>query len=408
MMRAEIIAVGSELVSGASLDTNSQWLSTELALLGISTTLHSTVADELSAMTDLLREAMNRSDLVIITGGLGPTLDDLTREALAQFAGVPLEMHAESYAAIGARFERMDREMSDRNRVQAMVPQGAQPIPNERGTAPGIWLDVPRANAAPCSIIALPGVPSEMKPMFLDAVRPRLPAGNHVIRQYCLHVFGLGESAVEERLGELTARDRSPEVGITASEATISLRVTATGASIKECDAQADVVKSVIRERLGDLVFGEEDDQLQDVVVKLLRQRGETLAVVETSLSGGRVSEWLSAVEGVEEVFRGGLTAISLDIGLSDPETLRAEATEEGRPARMLAEAYRDSFKATWGLAIVGIPNSQGQIEEGMIAVVGADCVATTMYRSYGDAAIDRSRSAKTALDLLRRRLLRT
>lgn len=407
-MRAEIIAVGSELTSGASLDTNSQWLSTELARLGIPARLQTTVADELSAMVDVLREAVKRSEIVIVTGGLGPTLDDLTREAIADVAGVSLELHEGSHAEIRARFERLGREMSPRNSVQAMIPLGGTPIPNPRGTAPGIWFDFRNGDNQVCRLAALPGVPSEMKPMFLEEVRPRLPAGGRVIRQYRMNVFGLGESAVEERLGELTARGRVPEVGITAHEATITLRITATGESVAACELQAAAVKDIIRERLGDLVYGEDDDELQHVVVELLRRREETLAVVETALSGGRLTEWLSAVDGVEQVFRGGLTAISLDIGLSSPNTLQREATEEGRPARMLAEAYRASFKATWGLAIVGIPNKRGDIEEGMIAVVGADCVATATYRSYGDAAIDRSRSTKAALDLLRRRLLRT
>ena len=143
--------------------------------------------------------------------------------------------------------------------------------------------------------------------------------------------------------------------------------------------------------------------------MRLLQQRRETLAVVETPLSGGQLTEWLSRVDGVDTVFRGGLTAISLDIGLNTADQMQAEAAiEEGRPARMLAEAYRASFNATWGLAIVGGRNAVDAEDEGMIAVVGADCVATSTYRSYGDVAIDRSRSAKTALDLLRRRLLRT
>lgn len=409
MRRAEIIAVGTELTCGATVDTNSQWLSTELNGLGVLVQRQTTVADEFQAIVDVLRESASRTDLVVMTGGLGPTLDDLTRDAIAEVAGAPLELHEEIFAEITQRFERMGRVMSPRNRVQAFVPRGAMALPNPRGTAPGLWCELPRRDSAPCQVIALPGVPSEMKPMFLEEVRPRLPNGTDVIRQFRVHVFGLGESAVEERLGELTQRGNMPEVGITAHDATITLRILATGPSPDFCEKQALSVKEIIRQRLGDLVFGEEDDELQDVVVRLLQQRRETLAVVETPLSGGQLTEWLSRVDGVDKVFRGGLTAISLDIGLSTADQMQAEAAiEEGRPARMLAEAYRASFNATWGLAIVGGRNAVDAEDEGMIAVVGADCVATATYRSYGDIAIDRSRSAKTALDLLRRRLLRT
>jgi len=162
----------------------------------------------------------------------------------------------------------------------------------------------------------------------------------------------------------------------------------------------------LIQERLGDLVFGEEDDELQDVVVRRLLARKETLAVVETPLSGGRVTEWLTAVPGIEAVFRGGLTAVSLDVGI-DHIRSPSPHLEENSPARMLAEAYRTAFKATWGLAIVGTRASDGEPGIGTIAVVGPDCVTTVPYRSFGDPAIDRSRAAKTALDLLRRWLKR-
>ncbi len=405
-MRAEIIAVGTELTNGSKLDTNSQWLSLELAAAGVPVHFHSTVADELDATVALFRQAAARSDVVIVTGGLGPTLDDLTRQALADAAGVPLVLHEPSLRRIRDLFESRGRVMPERNVVQAMFPVGSEVIPNDRGTAPGVWLELPRPGGV-CRFAALPGVPSEMRPMFREAVLPRLPSVGRVIRRYRVHAFGAGESAVEEKLGDLTARGREPEVGITAHEATITLRITATGPTAADCDARANEVKAAIRERLGVLVFGEEDDELHHVVVRLLRKRGETLAVVETPLSGGRVTEWISAVPGVSAVFRGGLTAVSLDIGVPIPGSAALAGDPEQDAARMLAEAYRTAFKASWGLAVVGTPAAGGGEGAGTVAVVGPDCVNTLHYRSFGDPAIDRSRVAKTALDLLRRRLLR-
>lgn len=404
--RAEIIAVGTELTNGSKLDTNSQWLSLELASVGIPVQNYSIVADHLETLASLLRQAVSRSDLVVIGGGLGPTLDDLTRQALADAAGQPLELHEPSLAQIRDLFESRGRRMPERNVVQAMLPKGAEAIPNPRGTAPGIMLTVPRDGRRQTTIVALPGVPSELKPMFRESVLPRLPAGGRVIRQYRVHAFGAGESAVEEKLGDITARDRIPEVGITAHEATITLRITAVGSTSAECDQQAAQTRSLILERLGDLVFGEEDDELQHVVVRRLLERKETLAVVETPLSGGRMTDWLTAVPGVEHVFRGGLTAVSLDVGVK-PVPSPTPHLEENSPARMLAEAYRTAFKATWGLAVVGTRAVDGQPGIGTIAVVGPDCVTTVPYRSFGDPAIDRSRAAKTGLDLLRRWLNR-
>ncbi len=229
-MKAEIIAVGSELTSGAKLDTNSQWLSRQLADVGISVHFHTTVSDDHTEQIAVLRTAATRADVVIVTGGLGPTQDDLTRQVFAEVASVPLELDPMSLQVIEEMFSRRGRTMPERNRIQAMFPAGSAALPNPIGTAPGIWLELPRdAGQRPCLIAALPGVPSEMHRMFEEQVQPRLPASGVVIRRALVHCFGLGESHVEELLGEVTARGRDPEVGITAHEATITLRIDARG-----------------------------------------------------------------------------------------------------------------------------------------------------------------------------------
>ncbi len=179
-------------------------------------------------MVNAFHMAAIRSDMVLITGGLGPTLDDLTREALAKFAGVELRLHPPSLEHVQQMFARRNRPMPERNKMQAMFPAGSEPLPNPRGTAPGIWLDYPRPNHdVSCKFAAMPGVPSEMKMMFRQQVISRLDRGDKVIRRCRINCFGVGESQAEEILGDLTARGRDPYVGITVHEATVTLRITA-------------------------------------------------------------------------------------------------------------------------------------------------------------------------------------
>ncbi|MEX0726715.1 MAG: competence/damage-inducible protein A, partial [Planctomycetaceae bacterium] len=183
-MNAEIIAVGTELTTGAKLDTNSQWLSLKLAEIGIPVIFHTTVADDMTAMLDVLNAARRRSDIVIVSGGLGPTYDDLTREAFAKLASVELVLHQASLDFIRSFFASRKREMPERNTIQAWFPAGSRPIANPRGTAPGIWMELTREDfPAPCLFIAVPGVPSEMKRMYEHEVLPHLPRGELVIRR---------------------------------------------------------------------------------------------------------------------------------------------------------------------------------------------------------------------------------
>ena len=236
-MQAEIISIGTELTTGAKLDTNSQWLSLELAEIGISVIAHTTIADDLDEMVATLRTAAERSEIVLITGGLGPTLDDLTREAMAKFGNVPLVQHEPSLEHVKAMFAKRNRPMPERNLIQAMFPEGSEPLPNPRGTAPGIWMPYQRQDGEISHVAAMPGVPSEMKQMFRQQVLPRLDGSGQVIRRARINLFGVGESQAEEILGDLTARGRDPDVGITVHEATITLRITAVASSVDDCRA---------------------------------------------------------------------------------------------------------------------------------------------------------------------------
>ena len=390
-MHAEIFALGSELTTGAKLDTNSRWLSEQLAGLGIDTRFHHTAADDLPAMLEELRAAARRSELVLLTGGLGPTADDLTREALAELAGVPLVEDAASLAHVLGCYRRFGRRMPPRNRVQALLPRGAGAIPNPRGTAPGVWFELPPGpvgGAAGCTLVALPGVPAEMRPMFRDAVAPRLPRGPNLLRVARVNLFGAGESSVEERLGDLTARGRTPEVGITAHEATITLRIVARGPDEAEIERQFAATRVLVRERVADLLFGEEDETLAGRALTELR--GRSLATAEVG-TGGRLAEWLTAEDDPDRpAFRGGVAAASAD-GLA-----RLLGADSADPAALAAAARE---RAGADFALFTPPLAEGG--ERRILLAGPDGTDETRYRHAGDAAIARSRLAKTALKLL-------
>ena len=248
------------------------------------------------------------------TGGLGPTADDLTRDAVAQAIGVELVFDEPSFEHIRALFARHNRPMPERNRLQAMFPAGSRPIDNPGGTAPGIWLEAARPGRAPCRLFALPGVPAEMREMFAATVAPAVAAllgEPRLIRHRRIKCFGAGESQLEEMLPDLIRRGRSPSVGITVHEATITLRITASGRTDEECLAAMRPTEETIRQALGVLVFGSEDDELQDVVLRLLAERRQTVSTVEWG-TRGRLARWLAAATANHHCLAGSLVIDSL------------------------------------------------------------------------------------------------
>ena len=331
-MRAEIISIGSELVSGQSLDTNSQWLSRELSDLGISVALHTTLGDTLADHVAVFRAASERADLAVVTGGLGPTQDDLTREALAECAGAGLVEHPESLAAIAAMFARRNRVMTERNRTQAFFPEGAGPLPNPVGTAPGIWMRIGRAAFA-----CLPGVPSEMKLMFREQVVPRLRQEGFVERIIVhrkINLFGKGEADIESQALDLTVRGREPEVGITAHDATISFRISATAATEDEARshdrAHGPTDLRAVRQPGPRRGLGRRAGSLFAELVRT----GATLATAE-SCTGGLIAHMITALPGVSPFYLGGVVSYAneaktamLDVPASLIETHGAVSPE--------------------------------------------------------------------------------
>ncbi|MCH7987884.1 MAG: CinA family nicotinamide mononucleotide deamidase-related protein [Planctomycetes bacterium] len=410
-MHAEIIAIGTELTSGAKLDSNSQWLSLELADVGIPVHYHSTVADDQSAMVAVMREAVNRSDLVLITGGLGPTLDDLTRQALAELTQTKLVLHEPSLEFIKSMFARRNRAMAKRNEIQAMFPEGSVPIPNLRGTAPGIWMEIPRKSSdTPAKLAAMPGVPSEMKHMFHEQVLQKLPDGERVIRRARVNCFGIGESDAEQQLGDLTARNRDPEVGITVHEATITLRITAHGNSVKECDDKIAATKKIIHQRMGQLVFGEEDEELEQIVIRLLKEKGFTLATAESG-TGGLLAHRLTEVDEFQNNYLGGVVAPTSqskrDLLHVEPGVLETNGPISSETAEEMAVGCRKLFNSDFAISVTEYPrfdpdDTQSDAPVAYIALAGEGLLEIRKQTLLGDPAIIKSRTAKAALNLLR------
>jgi nicotinamide-nucleotide amidase len=411
-MKAEIISIGSELTTGQNLDTNGQWLSLRLAEIGIPVGWHTTIADDLDDNVAAFRLATQRAGLVIATGGLGPTQDDLTREVLAKVAGVELVFDPESFAQIQQMFARRKRPMPERNRVQALFPAGAEPIVNDNGTAPGIWMRIGSA-----TIACMPGVPSEMYAMYETQVKPRLlnlglAGGVQVQRK--INTFGAGESHIEEKLFDLTRRDHVPEVGITASDATISLRIFARAASPADAQALIAPIEHVIRERLGTLVYGSDHEDLHDEVVRLLVARHKTLATAE-SVTGGLVAQRLSQVPGASGAFWGGIVAYDARIKVAllgvPQELIDGHGVISAPVVESMAVGCRTRFHTDLAVSTVGLAGPGGGTPEkpvGLVYVALAHKggVASWSFSWSGTRQEIQSRTAKLALNRVRLHLL--
>ncbi len=411
-MNAEIIAVGDEIASGQRVDTNSAWLGRQLEELGIQVLYHTTVADDLAACRDAFAHALRRADVVVATGGLGPTADDLTRPALAAATACPLQLNATVLAGIRTLFASRGREMPPQNETQAMFPLGSRVIPNPHGTAPGIAMQHPSpSRAAHC--FALPGVPAEMKEMWNASVRPMLEVLN-VDGQTTVHhelkCFGVGESDLESRLPDLIRRGRMPSVGITVHRATITLRITTKAESRAACHALMEPTIQVIRQALGPIVFGEGDEELQHVVTRLLAERRQSVAVCEWG-TPGLLACWLREAAADSACFAGGIV-IGSTAQLPDPwnqrRATRRDASAEEDRVRHLAETARRYFQADFGLSVGPFPEAAATDPEALLlaGLAHAEGVEVFTRPCAGHPDIIRERSAKQSLNDLRLRLL--
>ena len=404
-MQAEVLAIGDEITSGQRVDTNTAWLSQRLAEIGIPTIFHTSVADDLAACSQVMETALARADIVVSTGGLGPTADDLTRQAMAAATKRDLRLDESSLAHIRHLFESHGRMMPEQNRVQALFPLGSRVIPNPHGTAPGIDLTW-EENGRVSRIFALPGVPAEMMEMWEDYVYPELvPAGRlrPLIHHYRLKCFGLGESALEQRLPDLIRRGRIPSVGITVHKATITLRVTAQGDSIDACREQMQSTVQTIHDCLGTMVFGEEDDELQDAVARLLARREATLATIELGTQG-TLARWMGSASSGRAIYRGGIVAGCA--GPLPPFLSSVSSSTDVDPERLdeIAETVRQLFGCDYALAIAY--GGAAPSDEFQFALASAAGVERDRRAVAGHPDIVMERSVKQALNALRLRLL--
>lgn len=411
-MNAHILSIGNELTIGQAVDTNSAWLAQRLAERGILCTKHVTVADERAEIAREIAEAARAADLVLITGGLGPTPDDLTREAMADAMGVPLEFHAELLEQIAAYFRGRSRPMHEKNRVQAMLPRGAEAMENNCGTAPGVIARIGRAE-----IFVMPGVPREMKVMFERSLLRRLPAGGgESICQRVLRSIAMPEAEVGERIADLMARGRNPAVGTSAADLIISIRINARGPSPDEARRLAEADAAIVRERLAQALFGEEDDSLADAVARLLIARRETISTAE-SCTGGLIAKFLTDVSGSSAYLMQGLVTYSNEAKMRLLEIPRELIERHGAVSAPVAEAMAANCRrlsgTTYALSATGIAGPTGGTAEKPVGLVYVGLAtpgeAIVKELRLGETLTReevRDRTAKIALNLLRLKLL--
>jgi nicotinamide-nucleotide amidase len=346
-MNAEIIAIGSELLLGETIDTNSAYLARELAAIGVNLFRKTVVGDNEERIASVISEALDRADLLICTGGLGPTIDDMTREAVARATGRPLEFHQHLLDQIEARFRSFGRTMSPSNRQQAFVPAGARIVENPRGTAPSFIVEDSRG-----TVVVLPGVPSEMRYLWEHAIMPYLRSDRGqtgVILVRTIHAAGLGESVIGEMLADLMLAE-NPTLGISAKRAQYELRIGAKADSQEEAAALADAAEATIRERLGEHVIG--DLSLERTAASMLAARGLTVALHEGTIEAPIYRALAASPEG-----RAALAGIEVAAGAAaaDDETAR-------RLAHDAAVAVRQRYAAGLGIAhyAAGGPGADG------------------------------------------------
>jgi nicotinamide-nucleotide amidase len=412
-VRCEIIGVGTELLLGQIVNTNAAWIGQRLADVGWDCLRHTVVGDNEGRIADTIREALGRADAVILTGGLGPTQDDVTREALAAVAGVPLVRQPELERWLRDRFARMGvKRMAEMNLRQADVPEGARTIDNPRGTAPGLILELDGKPA-----YAVPGVPREMEGMLESVVLPDLAArageGRAIVSR-TLRTVGVGESRLAERLTPLWEEAGAGQVTLAylASPGEVRIRLTAVGPTREAAQAEIAPVEARVREELGDVVYGSDDETLEAAVGRLLRQRGRTLATAE-SLTGGLLGGRITTVAGSGDYFLGGVVAYATDAKAAqlgvDPALLEADGPVSEPVAAAMAAGARTAFGADLGLAVTGVagPNEQSGRRVGTLClgVADADGTVTRILTAPGDRTQVRLWTCAVALDLLRRRL---
>lgn len=410
-MRCDVLAIGTELLLGQIVDTNSAWIGEQLALVGLDTMEHRKVGDNLGRMEAALRDLLADADAVIVCGGLGPTQDDVTREAIAEVCGVELERREDLVEEIAKLFGMRGRDMPTNNLRQADIPAGAAPIPNPIGTAPGVRAEVEVGGESKV-VYAVPGVPYEMRRMVTEHVLPDLLARageRSVIVSRSLKTWGTSESGLAESISGRVEAQTNPTIAFLARGIEgIVVRVTAKGATEAEAQALIEPEERALREVLGDLVFAVDDETMEQVVLDRLAARGWTLGVAE-SVTGGLISARIVNVPGASATFRGSVVSYATEVkrsvlGVTAPDVISRECVEE------MAVGVRRVVGADVGIAVTGVagPDEQDGQPPGTVwfgIALPDRPVEAISVRLPGDRERVRQFSAITLLDVLRRRL---
>jgi nicotinamide-nucleotide amidase len=410
-LSAEIIAIGSELLAPDRSDTNSLWLTAQLNSIGIEVKLKTIVGDDDSRLEEAIRDALRRSQVIITTGGLGPTEDDITRKVAARALGRRLFLDEAVLEEIRRRFQSFGRAMPERNSRQAMVIDGSEVLPNPNGTAPGLFIEHEGT-----ALVLLPGPPREMQPMFDNHVRSRLgsKAGNLRVVRRVLKVAGMGESAVDEKIAPIYTQYINPQTSILFNKSEIDIQLTAHGRTQQDAEVLLDKVSAELEAVLGQSIFSFRGEKMEEVVALKLTLGGYTLSVAE-SCTGGLIAQRLTDVPGSSKYFIEGVVAYSNDaktrtLGV-EPMLLLEHGAVSGPVAEAMAEGIRHRASTDFGLAITGIAGPDGGSDEkpvGLVYIALADDVQTQHRKIIlpGDRHLIRWRASQAALDLLRRRLL--
>jgi nicotinamide-nucleotide amidase len=409
-MNAEIIAVGSELLTPQRMDTNSLWLTDRLNTLGVEVTAKTVVGDNRERLAESVRASLARAGIVILTGGLGPTEDDVTRDAVAAALGRQQTYREDLFETIQRRFRRTGRVMAEINKRQAFIIDGAEALPNPNGTAPGQWIeDAGRA------LMLLPGPPREMQPMFTAECLPRLermlPAQIIRIRSYRIAL--MPESDVDQRISPVYTKYENPVTTILAAAGDIQVHLRARCSSEAEAEALLEEVGSQIEAILGDRIYSRNMDPLEAVIGASLRARSETVSVAE-SCTGGLVAERITSVPGASDYFVGGFLTYTDQIKtelLGVPaEMLREHTAVSKEVAEAMARGARERTGSTWAVSVTGVAGPSGgtdaaPVGTAIVGLAGPEHVSTRRTTFIGDRERVRVLAAQLALDTLRRAL---
>ena len=412
MLSAEIIAVGSELLTPEKSDTNSLWLTLKLNDIGVEVMLKTIVGDDEGRLEETIRDAVKRSDIVITTGGLGPTEDDVTRQVSARAVGREMVYHDHLEASLRERFRGWGREMPEINKRQAFVIEGAEILPNPNGSAVGMMLAVDDR-----FLVVLPGPPRELQPMFDNFVLPKLKekAGRVIVRRRHLRVAGMGESALDEAIAPIYTAYPNVQTSILFNKSEVEVHLAAQSESESDADSVLDEIVAKIDEKLGLAVFAHNGELMEEVVGKMLSERGQSVSVAE-SCTGGLIGMRLTEVPGSSEYFIEGAITYSNDAKVHtlgvDPETLRDHGAVSSETAEAMARGIRERAGTDYAISVTGVAGPGGGSKEKPVGTVFIGYSDKSGERSIkitlpGDRFLIRWRSSQAALDYLRRQLIK-